>query len=85
MNRMEYLVIYHLDGETYAEMADTYEIGQLYGFSDCTDVRDIRVFRIAEEGAPIEVEIEPIFRDTAIALLDRETGEVLDECRWEEH
>lgn len=85
----QYIVTYRGDNgkcdETFGAIMNVSEISRLYGFSDCTDVSDIRVFRVAEDGTPVEVDLDPVLGTTAFQLIDRETGNVIDEWGWPEH
>lgn len=85
----QYIVTYRGDNGTYDEtfgaIMNVEEIARLYGFCDCVGDHSIRVFRIAEDGTPIEVDLDPVIGVNAIQLLDRETGNVIDEWGWPEH
>lgn len=85
----QYLVTYREDcgrgRETVGAMMYPYEIARLYGFSDCSGVDNIRAFRIADDGAPVEVKLGTIPGRTVIQLIKRENGEVLDTWDWPEH
>lgn len=82
---MKYIVTYEWDRENYFDVMDCDEIGELYGDADFTDVYNVRVFNVNNEGTPVELDLVPVKRDTAIILCDRETGEELDVCWWREH
>lgn len=81
----KYVVSYKLHGEVYSDMMSVKEIANTYGFSDCTGFYDIRVFSISKDGQPIEVGIDIAIGSNVLRLFDRDTGDLLDECEWEEH
>ena len=70
----QYIVTYRGDNgehdETFGAIMNVKEIARLYGFSDCTGDHSIRVFRIAEDGTPVEVDLDLVIGVNAIQLID---------------